>query len=45
MSPFIVKNVSSLLWNLLGIKVLRRGKVDIASASGTEDPGSNPARV
>jgi hypothetical protein len=24
---------------------LRRGTVDIASASGTEDPGSNPARV
>jgi hypothetical protein len=23
----------------------RRGPVDIASASGTEDPGSNPARV
>jgi hypothetical protein len=22
----------------------RRGAVDIASASGTEDPGSNPAR-
>jgi hypothetical protein len=23
----------------------RRGAVDIASASGTEEPGSNPARV
>jgi hypothetical protein len=37
---FLVENQ-----NVTQVALVRRGAVDIASASETEDPGSTPARV